>query len=80
MSVCGHVKPLYKQLVIEIHLGMFVVSSMLIGALSPQHSPGLANISEGTLPKFSIHLNKILSRAYGSFEEQNKILGSSINY
>jgi hypothetical protein len=48
---------------------------VLSGSLSPQHGPGLVSISEGTLPKFSIYFEKVLSRAHGDFEEQNKILG-----
>jgi hypothetical protein len=32
----------------------------------------------GRMPKLSINFQKILSRAHGNFEEQNKVLDSSI--
>jgi hypothetical protein len=32
------------------------------------------------VPNLSLHFEKILSRAHGNFEEQNKVLESSKNY
>ena len=42
------------------------------------HRPGLANLFEGCVPKFSINFEEILSCAHGNFEEKNKVLEPSI--
>jgi hypothetical protein len=41
---------------------------------------GQAILFLGRVPKLPINVEEILSRAPGKFEEQNKVLKSSINY